>query len=93
MSNQVSTSARSLLRLPKFNMAFDVRLNYPLEILGMKDAFIFGKANFLGMTDDQLFISQVKQKSYVDVDEEGTEAAAATVVIHDNDKGNTYERF
>ncbi len=70
-----------LLKLPKFKLEYDVRLNYPLETLGMKHAFIEGEADFFAMADEPLFIGLVKQKSYVDVDEEGTEAAAVTVVV------------
>lgn len=65
--------------LPKFKIEYDVRLNDPLKALGIKTAFT-SRADFSGMADEQLFISEVKQKSYVDVNEEGTEAAAVTVV-------------
>jgi serpin B len=65
--------------LPKFKMNYEVQLNEPLKALGMKSAFSSG-ADFSGMASEPLFISQVKQKSYVEVDEEGTEAAAVTTV-------------
>lgn len=65
--------------LPKFKMKYEVRLNDPLEALGMKNAF-GGQADFSGIADEPLYISEVKQKSYVDVNEEGTEAAAVTTV-------------
>ena len=71
---------KGTLIFPKFKMAYDVRLNYPLEVLGMKSAFIYGKANFSAMAKEPLFIGEVKQKSYVDIDEKGTEAAAVTTV-------------
>ena len=49
----------------------------------MHDAFVFRKANFAGMDGrpDWLFIGGVIHKAYVDVNEEGTEAAAATAVM------------
>ncbi|HSY10143.1 MAG TPA: serpin family protein [Candidatus Dormibacteraeota bacterium] len=65
------------LALPKFKINYDVELNGPLESLGMKCAFDFHNADFSAMADDPLFVSEVKQKSFVAVDEEGTEAAAA----------------
>jgi len=71
---------KGTLLLPKFKMAYDVKLNYPLEVLGMKSAFIYGKADFSAMAEEALFIGLVEQKSYVDVDEKGTEAAAVTTV-------------
>jgi serpin B len=65
------------LMLPKFKMEYAVRLNEPLETLGMKRAFSVN-AEFSAMAEERLFISEVKQKSYVEVNEEGTEAAAVT---------------
>jgi serpin B len=65
--------------LPKFKMEFEIELNNPLQSLGMKSAFA-NTADFSGIADEPLNISEVKQKSYVDVNEEGTEAAAVTTV-------------
>jgi serpin B len=48
--------------------------------MGLRQAFIEGAANFSAIADEPLFVSQVKQKSFVDVNEEGTEAAAVTTV-------------
>ena len=60
-------------------MDYAIGLNEPLKTLGMKSAFE-NDADFSGMADEPLCISEVKQKSFVDVDEEGTEAAAVTTV-------------
>ena len=69
------------LFLPRFRMAYERTLNDDLTALGMVDAFDDLRADFTRMSPvDGLFISRVKQKSWVDVNEEGTEAAAATKV-------------
>jgi serpin B len=65
--------------LPKFKLDYRVLLNGPLQALGMKSAFGSG-ADFSGIAKGKLYISQVLQKSFVDVNEEGTEAAAVTTV-------------
>ena len=62
--------------LPRFKVEFGVELKEPLKALGMRAAF--GKADFLGISDRPLFVSAVRQKAFVEVNEEGTEAAAAT---------------
>ncbi len=67
--------------LPKFKLEYEASLKETLQKLGMTTAFTKG-ANFSKMIqeDDPLWISQVKQKTFIDVNEEGTEAAAATSV-------------
>jgi len=67
------------LAVPRFKLDYDVILNDPLEALGMRRAFSNG-ADFSAMADEPLFVSEVKQKSFVEVNEEGTEAAAVTTV-------------
>jgi serine protease inhibitor len=70
-----------LLHLPKFKLEYDKKLNDVLTALGMGVAFEAGQADFTRINPNfDLFISNVKHKTFVDVDEEGTEAAAATVV-------------
>lgn len=67
--------------LPKFEIEYDILLNDVLTALGMGIAFNASLADFTGMRDEGgLWISRVIHKTYVKVDEEGTEAAAATVV-------------
>jgi serpin B len=68
--------------LPKFKTTGVFTLNDPLRALGMSSAFDPSAADFSGMTGDRdLFISQVVHRAFVDVNEEGTEAAAATGVV------------
>jgi len=65
------------LVLPKFKLEYGVELNQALQALGMKTAFDLDKADFSGIAP-QLFISHARQKTFVEVKEEGTEAAAVT---------------
>lgn len=77
--------------MPKFQSTSQFVLNKPLEAMGMKDAFDSAKADFSGMMNEmmkdgripegRLYVSGVIHKAFVDVNEEGTEAAAATAVI------------
>ncbi|MBA7647079.1 hypothetical protein ES703_54849 [subsurface metagenome] len=70
-----------IVSIPKFRMTSQFGLADVLRSMGMTDAFS-GKANFSGMNGKRdLFISAVVHKAYVDVYEEGTEAAAATAVV------------
>ncbi|HET9384347.1 MAG TPA: serpin family protein [Gemmatimonadales bacterium] len=68
--------------LPKFELENDLNLVPTLEALGMAVAFDDVQADFSRMhvRPPVLFISSVKHKTYVNVNEEGTEAAAATAV-------------
>ena len=69
-----------LLLLPRFRLPYERTLNDDLAALGMVDAFDH-RADLSRLSPvGGLFISQVRQKAWVDVNEEGTEAAAATVV-------------
>jgi serpin B len=66
------------IRLPRFKTDYDVTLNDALKALGMSEAFS-NQANFSGI-GNHVKISQVKHKTFVEVNEEGTEASAATSV-------------
>jgi serpin B len=70
------------VHLPKFKVEKSFTLNEPLQALGMKTAFQ-RNADFSGMHTggEDLHITAVLHKAYVDVNEEGTEAAAATGVV------------
>jgi serpin B len=75
--------AEVALTLPKFTMTVRYgELAKTLAEMGMPSAFIFRVADFSGINGKKdLFISKVIHKAFVDVNEEGTEAAAATAVI------------
>lgn len=70
------------LQMPKFDFESTLNANDVLIAMGMEEAFNPGIADFSGMTDEEkLFISDVLHKATITVDENGTEAAAATAVI------------
>lgn len=80
--NNISTSLRSSeveLYLPRFKTEYSKKLNDILADMGMGIAFS-NAADFSGMSDYSAAISLVKQNTYISADEEGTEAAAVTVV-------------
>ena len=67
--------------LPKFKITHGFGLNETLKAMGMVDAFSYRTADFSGMDEDNgVYINAVIHKAFVDVNEEGTEAAAATGV-------------
>jgi serine protease inhibitor len=72
------------LTMPKYRMALESRLNAPLQAMGMADAFIPTRAMFGAMLSSEYlarqnaYVSEAKQKVFIEVNEEGTEAAAVT---------------
>ncbi len=69
--------------LPRFKVESEFSLKPVLTDMGMKTAFAAGDADFTGLSPKgkELFITHVIHKAFVDVNEEGTEAAAATAVV------------
>lgn len=70
------------LSMPRFKIEDKMTLKDPLSRMGMEVAFDPGRADFSEMADVQqrIYISQVFHKTFMEVNEEGTEAAAATAV-------------
>jgi serine protease inhibitor len=74
-------SCKVNLAMPKYKVEFFTLLNGPLTAMGMGEAF-GDRANFSRMFETKPgYISRVLQKTYMDVNEEGTEAAAVTAVV------------
>ncbi|NXV70646.1 SPB13 protein, partial [Atlantisia rogersi] len=75
------SSQKIVVYLPRFRMEDTCELIPVLQALGMRDAFIPEQADFSGLSREPgLFLSKAIHKSFVEVNEEGTEAAAATGV-------------
>lgn len=72
------------LKIPKFEVTFDRELNQSLVNMGLRTCFDIKQADFTNMgttqSDGNLYISLVRQKAKIIVDEEGTEAAAVTEI-------------
>jgi serpin B len=76
------SSQRVQVSLPRFRLTEQIELKSALSAMGMPLAFDVGAADFSGMTGTRdVAISAVVHKAFVDVDETGTEAAAATGVV------------
>lgn len=79
----VSEFHQTMVGLPKFEMEYEITYNDILKAMGMEIAFAPGQADFSGLVEAEsagLWIDEVKHKTFVRVDEEGTEAAAVTSV-------------
>jgi len=69
-----------IVYMPKYKFSYEKYLNDQLQSMGMLDAFDPGLANLSGISDASIFVSFVKQNTFVEVDEKGTEAAAVTTI-------------
>lgn len=82
-SNLTVDSRDITLELPKFEFEYEIEYNDILKAMGMSTAFNKTEANFIGIADvspQNLYIDEVKHKTFIRVDEKGTEAAAVTSV-------------
>lgn len=77
------------LTLPRFTLDGDYELNNILEAMGVSEVFDMYKADLSGMTTADAYISYVKQKTYIEVTEDGAEAAAVTVITGDLGSGDS----
>lgn len=70
------------VKMPKFSFKYQKPLNDDMSILGMKDAFILGQADFRNISaSENLYLSSLQQFTYLEVNEEGTESAAITTEV------------
>jgi serine protease inhibitor len=82
ITSRLGAESEAIVQMPKFTLEWKARLDDQLKSLGMRRAFADG-ADFTRLSplgDGGLYISRVDQKTYVDVNEEGTEAAGVTNV-------------
>ncbi len=78
-------AVKVMLSLPRFTVESDAELSAPFKSLGMQRAFSSERADFGGIIGKEdaegvVWISQIKHKAVIEVNEEGSEAAAATAV-------------
>ncbi len=83
--DQLASSTPSQLALPRFELEWDATLNDALQDLGIVSAF--GGGDFTPMSPANPWLDTVVQKTYIRVDEEGTEAAAVTGGVMDESAG------
>lgn len=69
-----------VVTMPRFKFAFETKLNNVLAEMGMVKAFQPNIADFSKISDKDLYISSAVHKSFIDVNENGTEAAAVTSI-------------
>lgn len=76
-----SETEKFTIEMPKFEFEYERSLAEDLKSMGLEVAFSEPEADFSGITPEDLFISDVIHKTYIKVNEEGTEAAAVTAII------------
>lgn len=79
ITTQMTATELGRLKMPKFTLQYERKMRDVLTDLGMGVAFT-EQANFRGIADTRLAIHKVKHKTFLQVDEEGTEASAVTSV-------------
>ena len=79
---ELRPSEIELVSIPKFNMSTNYDLKGPLQALGITDVFEESSSNLDGITDmpPRVWVSKATQDAFVNVNEEGTEAAAVTTI-------------
>jgi len=70
-----------IIEIPRFKIEYELELKSTLKALGMAGIFDISKADFSAMTDDNVAVDSVKHKTFVEVNEEGTEAGAVASIL------------
>ena len=73
-------SQQGNITIPRFKLEYETDLVQSLSELGIERVFDFAKADFSAMTDTPVAVNKVKHKTFIEVNEEGTEAAAVTSI-------------
>lgn len=68
------------LKMPRFKFGFRQNLRDPLSVMGMETAFSPGEADFHNIADLELYLNDALHQAHIETNEEGTEAAAATII-------------
>lgn len=79
------TDTEVIVTIPQFEFDYSLSLNSQLSAMGMPTAFSSVSADFSGMSDEHLYISDVIHKTHIEVNSAGTKAAAVTAVTMDNE--------
>ena len=79
-NERIDSRVNVYTRLPEFSYDYSASLETPLKNMGIRDAFS-GAANFSKMTNAKIGIDQVLHKTHIELNKNGTEAAAATAII------------
>ena len=74
----VSTTKQISVSIPEYSFEYDTSLAETLSALGVEEAFIKDKADFSGISDGDIWMSAFLHKTFIDVNREGTQAAATT---------------
>jgi len=87
--NGLSEPEEISVKIPKLKFRYKLRMNDVLKAMGMNSAFD-GSADFSRISTPPLWITDVLHEGFVDVNEEGTEAAAVTVISFGRGGGNVF---
>jgi serine protease inhibitor len=71
---------KGLVKIPRFQLQYEIELQNALAALGMKAMFNEAQADFTNLTSEKVKVDSVKHKTFVEVNEEGTEAAGVTSI-------------
>jgi len=76
--DKIASQKTVKVNIPKFKIETSVNLKNNLAKMGVKDLFSSDEADLTGISDRELFATDVVQKCFIEIDEKGTEAAAVT---------------